>query len=195
MKKTLLILILLVTVLCCNAQTSKPVSQDHVFGDALNKIVADFKNNFVSLQGAKLPAEVDADTYRSKVCLPAALGCKIMRYHSVEDNSASWQAATYAGDNYDDALKMYKKTFALVKKTKVKGPDAAGNNFEGKLESTDENVRFAVSSLRLKTNDHLYKNLVAEVELMSNYNGWEVHLNIYTKKAVAKAATDEDDMQ
>ena len=71
-------------------------------------------------------------------------------------------------------------------------PDATGNSFVGELEKDDQNVRFTVSSLRLKTNDKLYKNLVAEVELISNYNGWEVHLNIYTKKA---DAIQENDMQ
>ncbi len=192
MKKIFLLITFSVAILFSVAQTLKPASQDNAFADALNKIAADFRNNFVNIQGEKLPAETDADTYKSKVCLPDAVGCSITRYHSVEDNSASWQAATYAGDSYNDAVKMYKKTFGLVKKTKLKGADATGNSFEGELEKDDQNVRFTVSSLRLKTNDKLYKNLVAEVELISNYNGWEVHLNIYTKKA---DASQENDMQ
>ncbi len=192
MKKTMILLIFSAAALCSKAQLVKTTSQDYGFGDALNKIVAGFSTNFLSIQGDKLPAEIDADTYRSTVCLPGALGCKIMRYHSLEDQSASWQAGIYGGGNYDEALKLYKKTFGLIKKTRVKTSDPAGNSFEGQLENVDENVRFSVSSLRLKTNDQLYKNLVAEVELISNYNGWEVHLNIYTKKA---EATREDNMQ
>ena len=52
------------------------------------------------------------------------------------------------------------------------------------MDAVDENVGFAVSSLRLKTTDRRYKNMVAEVEVTSGYTGWEVHLNVYTKKIV-----------
>ena len=185
-KKTLLLFLFSIAVVFSKAQLIKLASRDNAFEDALGKIVIEFKNNFNNIQGSKLPAEVDADTYTSKICLPAAVGCKIMRYHSVEDKSASWQAAMYAGDNHDEALKRYKKTFSAVKKTKINGIEATVTGFEGQLESVDENVKFAVSSLRLKTKDNHYKNLVAEVELSSNYDGWEVHLNIYSKKADAE---------
>jgi hypothetical protein len=39
-----------------------------------------------------------------------------------------------------------------------------------------------VSSLRLKTADIRYTNFVADIELVNNYDGWEVHLNLYKKK-------------
>ena len=182
MKKTLLLVIFSITVLFSHAQLFKQPPASNNFADSLNKIVLDFKNNFNNIQGNKLPAEIDADTYLSKICLPAAVGCKIMRYHSVQDKSASWQGIMYAGDSYEDAMKMYKKIFSLVKKTKLKGIEPAGNNFEGEMESTDENVRFAVSALRLKTADKRYKNFVAEIALNNNYDGWEVQLNLYSKK-------------
>jgi hypothetical protein len=100
----------------------------------------------------------------------------------VEDNSASWQGIMYAGDNFDNAMKVYKSTFAQVKKAAVSGIENKAAGFEGKIETPDENVRFAVSSLRLKTTDKKLKDLVAEVELSNSYGGWEVHLNIYSKK-------------
>lgn len=50
---------------------TKPASQDVAFGDALNKIVADFRNNFVNIQGEKLPPEPDAAASNQKCVCPA----------------------------------------------------------------------------------------------------------------------------
>ncbi|MBL0359120.1 MAG: hypothetical protein IPP72_20640 [Chitinophagaceae bacterium] len=184
MKKILSVIVFAATCFIATAQIKKPVSADAAFSESLSKIVLDFTYNFINIQGSRMPAEVDADTYQSKVCLPGALGCKVMRYHSVEDKSANWQAAVYAGDSFEEAVKMYKKIFGQIKKTSVKGIAAAGSGFDGKMDAVDENVGFAVSSLRLKTKDKRYINMVAEVEITSGYTGWEVHLNVYTKKIV-----------
>jgi hypothetical protein len=194
MKKTCVLFLLSIACLSAVAQTAqpaKPLTGDAAFSESLSKIVLDFTYNFINIQGAKMPVDVDADSYRSKVCIPGAIGCKVMRYHSVEDKSASWQSALYAGDSFDEALKAYKKIFGQVKKTSVKGIDATPCGFDGKMDAVDENVGFAVSSLRLKTKDRRYQNLVAEVEITSGYTGWEVRLNVYTKKLIAES----DEMQ
>lgn len=194
MKKTFFTLLFTYcTFLSYSQQQPKPASPDAAFSDAINKIVLDFTHNFTHIQGAKIPADVDADSYKSKICVPGAVGCKIMRYHSEEDKSASWQAGLYEGESFEEALKMYKKIYNQLKKTSVKGIDAMAATFNGKMENVDENVGFAVSSLRLKTKNKLYKDLVAEVEITSNYTGWEVKLNIFTKKVLEeeKEGTDK----
>ncbi len=188
MKKILSLLIAAAASLSLTAQTSattaKTPSADALFSDAISKVVLDFTHNFLNIQGNKLPAEADADTYRSKACPPAAIGCRVMRYRSVQDKSASWQAAMYTGESFDEALKAYKKLFGQVKKTTVKGIE--GGTFEGTLETVDENVGFASSTLRLKTKDRHYKDMVAEVAITSTYTNWEVSINIYTKKQIAE---------
>ena len=168
------------------------MSADAAFAETINKVVLDFTNNFINIQGSKIPADVDVDSYKSKWCLPGALGCKIMRYRSVEDKSASWQAGLYEGESFNDALKLYKKVYEQIKKSPVKGIDITAAGFDGKMETVDENVGFAVSSLRLKTKNKLYKNLVAEVEITSSYTGWEVRLNVYTKKMIEE---EKEEMQ
>ncbi len=170
----------------------KPVSADAAFSEALNKVVQDFTSNFVHIQGEKIPADIDADSYKSKVCVPGALGCKIMRYRSVQDKTASWQAGLYEGDNFDEALKLYKKIFSQVKKASVRGVATSGAGFDGKLEAVDENIGFAVSTLRLKTTNKAYKDMVAEVEMASNSVNWEVRLNVYTKKLIEEEKEQGD---
>lgn len=192
MKKTAFLLLLVSTSSAALAQQPKPVSADAAFSEALNKVVQDFTSNFIHIQGAKMPADVDAESYKSKVCIPAALGCKIMRYRSVQDKTANWQAGLYDGESFEEALKVYKKTFTQVKKTAVRGVATAAAGFDGKMEAVDENVGFATSTLRLKTTNKIYKDLVAEVEITSNYTGWEVRLNVYTKKLIEEEKEVEE---
>jgi len=182
MKKIKLLIFSFFAFACVQAQLIKPTPKTNPFEDSLSKVVLDFKNNFTNLQSDRLPVEIDADTYQSNICLPGATHCIVMRYHSVVDNSASWQAILYTGENYEEAVKVYKNVFGQIKKTKVKGIDSSPASFEGAIENPDENVRFTVSSLRLKAEDNRYTNFAADVELMNNYDGWEVHLNLYKKK-------------
>jgi len=127
--------------------------------------------------------------------VPNALGCKIMRYRSAQDKTANWQAGLYEGDNFDEALKLYKKVFSQVKKAAVKGVATSAAGFDGKLEAVDENVGFAVSTLRLKTTNKTYKDMVAEVEIASNNINWEVRLNVYTKKIIVEEKEELDGRQ
>ncbi len=194
MKKISLLFIVTITATFVFAQQPqpKPASTDAAFSDALNKVIQDFTSNFIHIQGAKMPADVDADTYKSKVCVPAALGCKVMRYRSAQDKSASWQAGLYDGESFEEAVKIYKKVFSQVKKTSVRGVATTAAGFDGKLQAVDENVGFAVSTLRLKTTNKTFKDMVAEVEITSNFTGWEVRLNVYTKKMVEEEKEEAD---
>jgi hypothetical protein len=114
-----------------------------------------------------------------------------MRYRSAQDKTASWQAGLYDGESFEEAVKIYKKVFSQVKKTSIKGVAVSAAGFDGKLQNVDENVGFAVSTLRLKTTNKTYKDLVAEVEITSNFTGWEVRLNVYTKKMIEEEKDDE----
>ena len=181
MKKNLL-LFLCISLLCnTHAQFSKP-SSSNSFSDSLNKVVLAYKINFSSIEGKAMPDQDDAAAYHSKIGLPGALHCFILRYRSVKDKSASWQAVMYEGESYAEALKIYKQVFRELSSTKLTGIEKGIVSMKGDMEKPDENVRFTVSSLRLNTNDAKYKNLAADIELSNNYDGWEVHLNLYTKK-------------
>jgi hypothetical protein len=54
--------------------------------------------------------------------------------------------------------------------------------FEGKMEQPTDEVRFTVSTLRLASDDIRYKRFTAEVELLSNYTGFQVNINLSNKK-------------
>jgi hypothetical protein len=173
-----LILAILLCGLFSNAQFYKSFVPSPAFTDSLNRIVADFRHNYHSIQGEALGSQNDVDTYQSKNSLPGAVECFIYRFHSVQDTTASFQAVMYKGDSFKEAVKIYKNTFRLVNKTKLK----PSGGFTGQMEEPNESMRFISSSMKANTSDDAYKNYIAEVEILNSYDGWEVHLNLHTKK-------------
>ena len=117
MKKLTLLMTLCICSFFATAQAKKLPANNNNFADSLTMIVVDFASNFKNIQGENLPGEVDADLYKSTVGLPGAVYCTIKRYHSKIDNSASWQCIAYAGEDYEEAVKVYKKIFTQVKTT------------------------------------------------------------------------------
>ena len=88
----------------------------------------------------------------------------------------------YKGDDFKEAAKAYENCVRLVKKTQVRWIDASPIGFSGEMERPSENVRFVVSTLHIDLDDVLYKHFVAEIEMVSTYDSWEVHINLQTKK-------------
>ena len=191
MKKLLLLSLFIPLAIFCNAQLLKSSKPTETFSKTLSIIVLDYKNNFINIQQKELAGSVGNNIFNSAVCLPGALHCTITRYNSLEDKSASWQATIFAGESYEDALKAYKYIYGQVKHSSISGIDKKAAGFEGELEKPDENIRFTVSALKLNAADPQYKNFTADIELTNNIEGWEVHVNLYRKKADTEGNTME----
>ena len=163
------------------AQFYKPVVPTPAFNTALETIVRDFRHNFNNISGEKLYSQGEVDSYESKVKLPGASSCFINRYHSLADTTASWQAELYNGEDYKEAIKVYRNTFRLLNKSRMQQVDRSVMTFTGNLEEPVETIRFASSTLTLDVSDRHYKNFVAEVELITSYNGFQVNLSMHAK--------------
>lgn len=182
MKKIIpLTIVLILSVVMCSAQFYKSILPSPAFSDSLNKIVKDFRSNYYNIQGDVVSEQDDVDVYQSRSSLPGALECFVYRFHSVQDTSASLQAIMYKGESYKEAARIYRNTFRLVNKTKLH-LNTSGGSFNGNLEEPTENLRFASSHLKANSSDVAYKNFVAEIEMVNNYTGWEVRLNLHNKK-------------
>lgn len=182
MKKITILLIHVFVLNIVNAQLININNAPKGFSDSLNKIILDYKTNFKQVQGDLLSTEPEASIYLSKNCLQGSKKCIIKRFKSTEDLSASWQALMYNCEDEQEAKKMYKKIYNQVKGVKVNGIDKMTTTFIGKMDDMDDNMRFFSSSLRLKTDNVYYKDMIVDIELTNSYVGWEVSINVYRKK-------------
>ncbi|MEP7164444.1 MAG: hypothetical protein ABI741_07115 [Ferruginibacter sp.] len=184
MRKTLLLpLLLLACFTTAKAQFPKQLSASPLFAENLAKITRAFRNNYYQVQGGQLPSQDDMDVYSSTVVLPGAQHCVIYRFHSKNDTTASWQGIMYSGDNYKEALKIYKHNCRQVNRCKVNLDGNTAAVFTGKIDEPETDLRFVSSVFSLNTKDDAYGQFYAEVELVNiNYDQWEVRLNLQNKK-------------
>jgi hypothetical protein len=180
-KKISFILLLVFATSLSYGQFYKSFLPSPEFSSALEKIVLDFRDDYKTIQGNLLDKQGEMETYESSVKLPGVDDCKILRFHSAEDTTASWQGIVYSGDDYKEAVKAYQNTFRLVKKSSIHWIDRSSVSFAGELQNPREDVRFTTSTLTLKLSDNRYDKFQAEVELLSTYSGWEVQLNLSKK--------------
>lgn len=153
------------------------------FSENLNKVVCDFRNNFHHIQGDALTPEGEMDIYKSSVSLPGSINTVIYRFHSKVDTTASWQAIMFQGENYAEALKVYKNTSRLLNKCQLTLPGSGPVGFSGKLYEPEPNITFTSSAFKLNTDDAAYAKFYAEIEMINTgFDSWEVHLNLHNKK-------------
>jgi hypothetical protein len=181
-KKTIIFASFLFVVSSSYSQFYNSFLPSPEFNSALEKIVGDFRYNFKNISGDTLTNQGEVETYSSTVTLPGTTECTINKYHSAKDTTASWQAVVYNGEDYKEAVKAYKNAFRLINKSRIHLIDRTFIGFEGKMEQPTDEVRFTVSTLRLASDDIRYKRFTAEVELLSNYTGFQVNINLSNKK-------------
>jgi hypothetical protein len=180
-KKVTTLLVLLFATTISFGQFYKSFLPSPEFNSALEKIILDFREDYKSIQGELVDSQGEMETYESSVKLPGVSECKILRFHSVQDTTASWQAIIYNGENYKEAVKAYENTFRLVKKSTIRWIDRSSVSFSGELKAPREELRFTTSTLFLNVADNRYENFQAEIELQTTYTGYQVQLNLSKK--------------
>ena len=63
----------------------------------------------------------------------------------------------------------------------MKSEDKSVVTFVGNFGKPKESVRFTSTLLKLNSEDRIYRNFFAQLELTSTYDGWEVQLNLVDK--------------
>ncbi len=163
------------------AQLLSKVLPPSPFSQTVSTVVENFPNNYHQIQGDALPADEDRDIFLSTISMPGTSKCVIYRFHSEQDTSASWQAVLYTGEDYKEALKIYKSSFRQIKQTKFT-VGITKVSFEGEFEAPNEALRFNSSVLRPSMQEGVYKNFIAEVELLNSIEGWTVQLSLHSRK-------------
>jgi hypothetical protein len=152
------------------------------FVDAINAVLGDLPNNLRFVTGELLLAEGEVDNYASLVAVPEAENCIVTRYHSVEDTTASWQAKMFSGGDYDAAARKYAQLYQQLKTCYVRLPDGSIYFLEGMWAPAREGIRFTTSTLKVKTSDERFRDVMVQLELVNQLSDWAVNINIVTKK-------------
>jgi hypothetical protein len=180
-KLTALLIALLLILNSSHAQILHKFLPPSAFEEALTKVIENYQNNYRNIQGELLPSDDDRDIFQSAILLPGATQNVIFRFHSKEDTSASWQAILYNGEDFKEASKVYKNSFKHLKQTQFK-VGMSSISLEGVMENPTNEIAFTSSILRPSLPTEIYKNFIAEVEILTTLDGWTVQLNLHSRK-------------
>ena len=182
MRKLLtLIIAFLFTHLCSPAQLLQKILPNNGFSTSLAKVVENYETNYLYIQGGALPSDDVRDIFLSSLSIPGASRCVIYRFHSTEDTTASWQALLYTGEDFKQASKVYTNTFKQMKQIKFSA-GGISNGLDGEMIAPTDAIRFTSSLLRPVVPCALYKNFIAEIEMINTIEGWTVQLNLHSRK-------------
>jgi hypothetical protein len=161
------------------------------FSDSLEKIALDFRLDYHSIQNnSSISQQDDYEMYAPYITLPGSTDCAILRFHSVEDSTAAYQASFYSGDDYNEASKAYKKCVRLIKSAKMKWIDRTPMSFSGKEEEPSQSMPFTTTILRLNLDDKRYKDFCAEIDLKGDVTGWQVQVSFHNKRSDTEGPTE-----
>src|SRR5258705_12570240 len=108
MKKISCTFIIFLFYLISPAQDIKSLIPTPGFASALGKIVLDFRFGYHTIQVDSLFSQDNGfEAYGSSVTLPGSTDNQILRFHSEQDTTASFQSTFYQGEDYNEAVKSY----------------------------------------------------------------------------------------
>lgn len=163
------------------------------FPDAIDAVLGDLPFNLRHVTGELLLAQGEIENYSSLVRVPDAESCIVTRYHSVVDTTASWQAKMFSADDYGAAVRKYQQLFQQLKTCYVRMPDGSIYFLEGNWEPAREGINFTTSTLRLRTDDLRFRDVLVQLELVYQLADWAVNINIVTKRPDDEVGTKAGD--
>ncbi len=202
MKNILSLAIALMAMLCSHAQpnlikkvkslgSAEPeVNVSPVFARSLERIILDFPFNFWNISGNLLISQGEFEQYQSMECLPGAQSCRIGRYHSVRDTTASWQAIMYRSENFQSAANEYKNIYRQLKSTPITMVDGSKFYLVGHYNTPTDDMDFIVSSFTFDYPDRRYKDFKVELELQYELHEWVIYINVVSRKDDAEVRPD-----
>lgn len=174
------IIFLISTSAFSQASTASPTAS--AFPKAMAAVLHDYTVNFTGITGELISKDVESESYTSTILLPGAKECKITRYHSKEDITASWQANMLRTEDFEAAAKHYKELYKHLKACYLKLNDGSSIFLKATLETPSEDKKFTVTSFKLATTDLRFRELKVELELLYRIGEWEININVVNKK-------------
>jgi hypothetical protein len=100
----------------------------------------------------------------------------------VEDTTASWQAKMFSSGDYGAAVRKYEQLYQQLKTCYLRLPDGSMYYLDGTWAPAREGIRFTTSTLKVRTSDQRFRDVMVQLELVYQLSDWAVNINIVTKK-------------
>ncbi len=181
LRKNLILFIFSISSLAHAQQKSSSVNSASL-QTCIQKIVADYPNEFNNIKGEVINENPQSIEYESLLIPEGADAPIITKYSAKKKPFYSWQAVMLSTEDFEEAAKKYKSVFNQLKGVNV--VFNAGSNFylQGTFEEADESKKFTSSILNFLTRQAPMNKLKIEVNLQYEFPEWKVNLLVYERE-------------
>lgn len=148
---------------------------------AVEKIAADFYQDFANIKGDTLRMNNGVIEFKSKITPPGALSTSLSKY--TDPYSYTWQAVMYESETFDSAVVKYKSCFSQLNNCQLTFYDKSTYRLSGMYDVPDESRSFASSILSLNGHREDLSLFKVEISLVYQLPSWTVKIMVYEKTA------------
>ncbi|MDB5231248.1 MAG: hypothetical protein JWN76_2053 [Chitinophagaceae bacterium] len=178
MKKLILLFAAVYFCTSLHAQFYKSVLPDKKFTEPFSLIIQSFKKNYLEVKGEK--PEEDGISHHCTVKLPGQIRSELIFFNWLYDTSAAYRALFYEGDDYREAVRIYRNLCYDVKKImKWTGSSYAG--FKGQIEDPFLKQKSTTTLLHFDQ-PGIYRHYYAQIDFIFLVTKFTVTLSLISKK-------------
>jgi hypothetical protein len=179
--KALTLIFVVFTVITGHSQI-KLFNNSPEFRQALDKVMADYCNQFRNLKGDPIVDNPESSEFTSTVTLPGSEECTIIQMRNTSHETRAFQALMMSTDNYDDAAKKYKQLFAQLHNASVR-LDNGGSRYivKGEMDKPTEDKDMFSTLFDISPSNNFSKNVHIELSMSYELMEWKVRIAVYDK--------------
>lgn len=169
------------TVLSGHTQL-KLLNNNPQFNEALNKITADYCNQFRNLRGESIVNNPESSEFTSTVNLPGAEACTIIQMRNTRQETRAFEALMLTTDDFDAASKKYKQLYAQLHNASIRLDNGGGRYVvKGEMEKPTEEKAMFSTLFDITPSTAFNKNLHIELTMIYELLEWKVKIEVYDK--------------
>jgi hypothetical protein len=179
--KALISIFVVFTVITGHSQI-KLLNNNPEFRQSLDKIMADYCNQFRNLKGDPIVDNPESSEFTSTVTLPGSEECTIIQMRNTKHETRAFQALMLSTDSYDAAEKKYKQLYAQLYNTSIR-LDNGGTHYvvKGEMDKPNEDKDIFSTLFDITPNNNFSKNVHIELSMSYEMLEWKIRIAVYDK--------------
>lgn len=179
--KALTLIFVVFTVITGHPQI-KLLNNNPEFRQSLDKIMADYCNQFRNLKGDPIVDNPESSEFTSTVTLPGSEECTIIQMRNTKHETRAFQALMLSTDDYDAAAKKYKQLFAQLHNASIR-LDNGGSRYvvKGEMDKPTEDKDIFSTLFDITPNTNFSKNVHIELSMSYELLEWKIRIAVYDK--------------
>jgi hypothetical protein len=170
-----------VMVLCCasaKAQFKLPLRTTNEISPVLEKVIADFPNDFAHIKGDLIEEQPSIINYSCLVTIKGMDPGIITQYGYEKEHSFSWQNTLLVTGNFEEAKNKYRQFYNNIKKT-VTSIEHLEIKLNADYIEPAEFKTFNIIRFKMETVQDLVKDVTVELNMQYEMDEWKVTVSVF----------------